>query len=47
MIEPLPYAGLAAFVLLLPITGVILLILVLVTASYRQVVMAHTRVGGS
>jgi amino acid transporter len=47
MIELLPYAGLAAFVLLLPITGVILLILVLVTASYRQVVMAYTRVGGS
>jgi amino acid transporter len=43
----LPHAGLAAFVLLLPITGVILLILVLVTASYRQVVMAYTRAGGS
>jgi amino acid transporter len=47
MIELLPYAGLAAFVLLLPITGVILLILVLVAASYRQVVMAYTRAGGS
>jgi amino acid transporter len=47
MIELLPYAGLAAFALLLPITGVILLILVLVTASYRQVVMAYTRAGGS
>ncbi len=47
MIELLPYAGLAAFALLLPITGVILLILVLVTASYRQVVMTYTRVGGS
>lgn len=47
MIELLPYAGLAAFTLLLPITGVILLILMLVTASYRQVVMAYTRVGGS
>jgi amino acid transporter len=47
MIELLPAAGMAAFVLLLPITGVILLILVLVTASYRQVVMAYTRVGGS
>ena len=33
--------------LLLPITGVILLILVLVAASYRQVVMAYTRAGGS
>ena len=47
MIELLPYAGLAAFVLLLPITGILLLILVLVTASYRQVVMAYTRAGGS
>jgi amino acid transporter len=32
---------------LLPITGVILLILVLVAASYRQVVMVYTRSGGS
>jgi amino acid transporter len=47
MTELLPYAGLAAFTLLLPITGVILLILALVTASYRQVVMAYTRAGGS
>src|SRR6202045_3787062 len=47
LIELLPFAGLAAFTLLLPITGVILVILVLVTASYRQVVMAYTRAGGS
>jgi len=47
LIELLPFAGLAAFTLLLPITGVILLILVLVAASYRQVVMAYTRAGGS
>jgi amino acid transporter len=47
MVELLPHAGMAAFVLLLPITGVVLLILVLVTASYRQVVMAYTRAGGS
>jgi amino acid transporter len=47
LIELLPYAGLAAFTLLLPITGVILVILVLVAASYRQVVMAYTRAGGS
>src|SRR6201747_1197506 len=47
LIELLPHAGLAAFVLLLPITGVILFILVLVAASYRQVVMAYTRAGGS
>ncbi len=45
--ELLPHAGLAAFVLLLPTMGVILLILALVAASYRQVVMAYTRAGGS
>src|SRR6202046_1702608 len=47
MVELLPAAGMAAFVLLLPLIGVILLILVLVTASYRQGVMAYTRAGGS
>jgi amino acid transporter len=47
MVELLPAAGLAAFVLVLPIAGVILLILALVTGSYRQVVMAYTQRGGS
>ena len=47
MIELLPRAGMAAFVLLLPIIGVILFILLLVTASYRGVVMTYTRAGGS
>jgi amino acid transporter len=47
MIELLPAAGMAAFVLLLPIIGVILVILALVTASYREVVMTYTRAGGS
>jgi amino acid transporter len=45
--ELLPQAGLAAFALLLPIMGVILVILALVAASYRQVVMAYTKAGGS
>ena len=47
LIELLPNAGLAAFALLLPINGAILVILVLVAASYRQVVMTYTRAGGS
>src|SRR6202012_5437684 len=47
MIELLPAAGMGAFMLLLPVTGVILLILVLVAASYRQVVAVYTRAGGS
>ena len=47
LIELLPAAGLAAFALLLPINGAILVILALVAASYRQVVMTYTRAGGS
>jgi amino acid transporter len=47
LVELLPQAGLAAFVLVLPIAGVILFILALVTASYRQVLTAYTRAGGS
>ncbi len=47
MIELLPRAGMAAFTLLLPIIGVVLLILLLVSASYRGVVMTYTRTGGA
>ncbi|OBH25321.1 DNA-binding protein, partial [Mycobacterium sp. E1715] len=47
MVELLPAAGMAAYALVLPITGVILVILALVCASYREVVMAYTRAGGS
>ena len=47
MVELLPNAGMAAFALLMPIAGVILVILAFVTASYRQVVMAYTRAGGA
>src|SRR6201996_1921502 len=39
--------GLAAFTVLLPITGVVLLVLVLVVLSYREVVTVYTRTGGS
>lgn len=47
MIALLPRAGMAAFTLLLPIIGVVLLILAFVTASYRQVVTAYAQPGGS
>ncbi len=47
LVQLLPYAGLAAFSLLLPITGAVLVILALVAASYRQVVMVYTKAGGS
>lgn len=47
MVELLPAAGMASFALLLPITAAILLILALVTLSYREVVMTYTRSGGA
>ena len=45
--ELLPFFGLAAFSLLLPMTGVILLGIGLVVLSYREVVSVYTRAGGS
>jgi amino acid transporter len=42
-----PTFGLAAFTLVLPVTLVILAILILVTLSYREVVMVYTKAGGS
>jgi amino acid transporter len=36
-----------AFTVLLPITGVVLFVMVLVLLSYREVVMVYTRAGGS
>jgi amino acid transporter len=43
----IPYFGLAAFSLLLPITFVVLMVLFFVTMSYREVVMVYTKAGGS
>jgi amino acid transporter len=42
-----PWIGVAAFSLLLPITFAILLVLFFVTLSYREVVTVYTRAGGS
>jgi amino acid transporter len=42
-----PFVGLAAFDLVLPITYAILGVLFLVTLSYREVVMVYTKAGGS
>jgi len=42
-----PIIGVAAFSLLLPITGAILVVLFFVTLSYREVVMTYTKAGGS
>ncbi len=45
--ELLPFFGLTAFTLLLPMTGVVLLGIALVVLSYREVVSVYTRAGGS
>lgn len=42
-----PAVGIAAFTLVIPVTLVILAILVVVTLSYREVVMVYTKAGGS
>ncbi len=45
--EMVPIIGLAAFSLLIPVTVAILIVLFLVTLSYREVVMVYTKAGGS
>jgi amino acid transporter len=47
LISLLPYAGMAAFALVLPITAVVLAILLLLLFSYRQVLSVYTKAGGS
>jgi amino acid transporter len=47
LIELLPVVGLAAFSLILPMTGLVLAGIVLVVLSYREVVTVYTRAGGS
>ncbi|HWE57821.1 MAG TPA: amino acid permease [Acidimicrobiales bacterium] len=42
-----PAVGAAAFALVLPVTLAILLVLTVVTLSYREVVMVYTKAGGS
>jgi amino acid transporter len=47
LIALIPVVGLAAFALILPMTLVILLVMVLVLLSYREIVMVYIRPGGS
>jgi amino acid transporter len=47
LIELLPAFGIGAYLLILPMTGVILFVMALVVLSYREVVMVYTRAGGS
>ncbi|MBO0715651.1 MAG: APC family permease, partial [Acidimicrobiales bacterium] len=42
-----PVAGVAAFSLVVPLTGVILVVLLAVTLSYREVIRAYPRAGGA
>src|SRR5580692_3127686 len=39
--------GAAAFTLILPLTGVVLFVMILVVLAYREVVTVYTRAGGS
>jgi amino acid transporter len=43
----IPLFGLSAYALLLPMTGIVLVVLVLVTLTYRWVVTTYTAAGGS
>jgi amino acid transporter len=47
LVQMIGVVGLSAFGLLLPITGVVLFVLTVLTLCYRQVVMVYTRAGGS
>ena len=47
LISLLAVFGLAGFHMLMPLTAVVLALLVLMTLSYRQVVMVYTKAGGS
>jgi amino acid transporter len=47
LIALIPLAGVAAFTLILPMTLVILLVMILVVLSYREIVMVYIRPGGS
>jgi amino acid transporter len=47
LIELLPIFGLAAFAVIIPVTGVVLFVMLLVVLLYREVVVVYTRAGGS
>jgi amino acid transporter len=47
LIVLVPAFGVAAFAILLPLTGVVLAVLLIVTLSYRDVVSVYTKTGGS
>jgi amino acid transporter len=47
LIALLPAFGLAAFTILMPMTGIVIAILVLITLSYRNVIQVYTKTGGA
>ena len=47
LIALLPAFGLAAFAILMPMTAVVLVILTIVTLSYRNVINVYTKMGGA
>ena len=47
LIALLPAFGLAAFAILMPMTAVVLIILLIITLSYRDVINVYTKVGGA
>ncbi len=47
LIALLPAFGLAPFTILMPMTGVVLLILIIITLSYRHVIQVYTKTGGA
>jgi amino acid transporter len=47
LIALVPAFGLAAFAMLMPMTAVVLIILFIVTLSYRNVISVYTKVGGA
>lgn len=47
LIALLPAFGLAAFALLMPLTAVVLIILTIITLSYRNVIDVYTKTGGA
>ena len=42
-----PYFGLAGFMLVMPITGIILALMILLTFCYRDLIIHYTKAGGS
>ena len=47
LIALVPAFGLAAFAMLMPMTAIVLIILFIVTLSYRNVISVYTKVGGA